>query len=246
MHGMLVEFFGFNFLDITKSLVYIKKVPLYIPAVLGSSIIAVLLFRWSLKKITGLLTGSKKKHLTESDHERKMRVREQKEKTEKIFRIARSLVFMVLFLTVALIMLFGFGKDNTRTVGGLKVIPPEGFSKTASSTRNVIWKYTQDDKKPGILILDEEIKGDQGQRFTDVEAVLEECFWLRDAELYINPHGIRMVRGYSIEFSDCPERRYYVETDGAVFLLCMIEDDRYYDPADCEEAMKQTADSIRR
>ena len=246
MHGMFVEFFGFNFLDITKSLVYIKKVPLYIPAVLGSSIIAVLLFRWSLKKITGLLTGSKKKHLTESDHERKMRVREQKEKTEKIFRIARSLVFMVLFLTVALIMLFGFGKDNTRTVGGLKVIPPEGFSKTASSTRNVIWKYTQDDKKPGILILDEEIKGDQGQRFTDVEAVLEECFWLRDAELYINPHGIRMVRGYSIEFSDCPERRYYVETDGAVFLLCMIEDDRYYDPADCEEAMKQTADSIRR
>lgn len=28
--------------------------------------------------------------------------------------------------------------------------------------------------------------------------------------------------------------------------FCMIEDDRYYDPADCEEAMLRTADSIRR
>ena len=55
-----------------------------------------------------------------------------------------------------------------------------------------------------------------------------------------------MVRGFSLEFSGYPERRYYVETNSAVFLLRMIEDTRYYNKADCEEAMQQTADGIRR
>lgn len=143
-------------------------------------------------------------------------------------------------------LLLGFRKDDTRTIGGLTLTPPEGFTVTSSGTRQVVWKYTPDDKKPGILILDEEIKGEKGQRYPDVDSILKENFWLEDAELYVNPQGIRMVRGFCSDFSGYPERRYYVETDGAVFLLCMIEDSRYYDPADCEEAMKQTADSVRR
>ena len=97
-----------------------------------------------------------------------------------------------------------------------------------------------------MLILDEEIKGDNGQRFSTADEVLQDCDWMTDAELYVNPQGIRMVRGFSLEFSGYPERRYYVETDSAVFLLRMIEDTRYYNKADCEEAMQQTADGIRR
>ena len=144
-------------------------------------------------------------------------------------------------------MLFGLRKGgNARTVAGLTVIPPPGFTVTSSDTRQVIWKYTENDQKPGVLVLDAEIKGDQAQRFTSVEEVLRDCYWLEGAELYVNPQGIRTARGFCSEFSDYPERRYYVETDGAVFLLCMIEDSRYYDPADCEAAMKQTVDSIRR
>ena len=143
-------------------------------------------------------------------------------------------------------LLFGFRKTTARTVGGLTLTPPAGFEVASSGTRQVTWKYSLNDKKPGILVLDEEIKGEQGQRYTDVDTILKESFWLEDAELYVNPQGIRMARGFCTEFSGYPERRYYVETDGAVFLLCMIEDSRYYDPADCEEAMKQTADSIRR
>ena len=61
----------------------------------------------------------------------------------------------------------------------------------------------------------------------------------------MNPYGIRMVRGYSSDYSEYPDRRYYVENDSTVFLLTMIEDSRYYDPADCEEAMQQVADNIR-
>ena len=45
MHGIFVELFGYSFLDITKSLVYIKSVPLYIAAVLACSVPAAILFR---------------------------------------------------------------------------------------------------------------------------------------------------------------------------------------------------------
>ena len=45
MHGIFVELFGYNFLDLTESLVYIKNVPLYIAAVLACSVPAAMLFR---------------------------------------------------------------------------------------------------------------------------------------------------------------------------------------------------------
>ena len=60
MHGIFVELFGYNFLDISKSIVYIKSVPLFIAAVLGCAVPATLLFRLLWKKVTVLLTGSGK------------------------------------------------------------------------------------------------------------------------------------------------------------------------------------------
>ena len=59
MHGLFVELFGYNFMDITKSLVYIKKVPLYILAVLACSAAAALLFRRILRLVTVPLAGKK-------------------------------------------------------------------------------------------------------------------------------------------------------------------------------------------
>ena len=55
MHGAFVELFGFNFMDFTKSLVYIKNVPLYIVAVLACSVPAALLFRLLRTGVTGLI-----------------------------------------------------------------------------------------------------------------------------------------------------------------------------------------------
>lgn len=60
MHGIFVELFGYNFLDITNSLVYIKNVPLFIAAVLACAVISTLLFRLLWKKVNALLTGSGK------------------------------------------------------------------------------------------------------------------------------------------------------------------------------------------
>ena len=52
MHGIFVELFGYDFLDMTKSIVYIKNVPLYVAAVLACAVPATILFRWIRLKIT--------------------------------------------------------------------------------------------------------------------------------------------------------------------------------------------------
>ena len=57
VHGIFVELFGYNFLDLAPSLFYIKNVPLYITAVLACSVAAALLFRAARDKITGRLAG---------------------------------------------------------------------------------------------------------------------------------------------------------------------------------------------
>ena len=51
MHGIFVELFGFDFLNMLRSIVYIKKVPLYIVTVLACAVAATLLFRLLLKGV---------------------------------------------------------------------------------------------------------------------------------------------------------------------------------------------------
>jgi len=53
IHGIFTELFGYSFLDFTKSIVYIKNVPLYIAVVLACSVPASLLFRWVRLRLTG-------------------------------------------------------------------------------------------------------------------------------------------------------------------------------------------------
>lgn len=163
-----------------------------------------------------------------------------------VFRTIRRFVYPLLLLLLALVYAVVSHNDGSCTVNDLVITVPKGFNQTASNTNYAKWEYKEKDKKPGILILDAQIKGERGQQFSTADEVLQDCDWMTDAELYVNPQGIRMARGFSMQFSGYPERRYYVESAGAVFLLRMIEDSRYYDSADCEEAMKQTVDGIRR
>ena len=50
MHGLFVELFGFNFMDISKSLIYIRNVALYIAAVLSCTAAASVVFDWIRRK----------------------------------------------------------------------------------------------------------------------------------------------------------------------------------------------------
>jgi len=67
---------------------------------------------------------------------------------------------------------------------------------------------------------------------------------MTDTEIYINPNGVHMFRGFT-EYDGSVERRYYIESDVAVMLLCMKEDERYYSKEDCETVILQVADSVR-
>ena len=256
-HGLFVELFGYSFFDVAASAFRIKKVPLYIAAVLGCTIPAAMGFRWLCRKAYGLLAGRGRKRESPQPGERdagqvpeKIRRLQAKYQAEassaRVMKIVRNGFFPLLFLLMFAGILILSNRDSTCVAGGMRIVPPAGYSQVFSDSRYVKWKYSGEGKKPGEMILDREIKGDYSQQFASAEDVLAQCAWLTDAELYVNPQGIRMARGFSTEYSGYPERRYYVESDGAVFLISMIEDSRYYDPADCEDAMQQTADSIRR
>ena len=255
MHGLFVELFGYSFLDAARSLVFIRNVPLYVLAVLACSVPAALGFHLLCKRVYGLLTGERERSPLPAQENgsqvpekvRRLQAKYQAEAASaKVVKFIRNGLFPVLFVALFVGITILSHRDSVKVVGGLRVVPPAGYSLTFSDSRYMKWTYNGEEKKPGILILDKEIRGDRAQQFSTVEAVVEGCGgWLTDLEIYVNPYGIRMVRGYSSDYSEYPDRRYYVENDSTVFLLTMIEDSRYYDPADCEEAMQQVADNIR-
>ena len=257
MHGLFVEMFGFNFLDAAKSIVRIKNVALYTAVVLVCSVAAALVFRWLCRTVYRLLTGKRKKNLPPQEGEgggqvpekvRRLQAKYQaQEVTGKVIKYVRYGAVPVLFAAVFAGLTMFSGGEAAHVVGGLRIAPPAGYIRTYTDSRYTKWTYNGEGKKPGVLILDGEIRGDHAQHFSSVDSVMEECSsWLTDMEIYVNPQGIRMVRGYASENSGYPDRRYYVESDSSVFLLTMIEDSRYYNVTDCEEAMQQTADGIRR
>ena len=90
------------------------------------------------------------------------------------------------------------------------------------------------------------IQSENAAFYSRAEEVLENCDWLTGRELYVNPGGVRMVRGYSTDYGGAPERRYYVESRDIMFLMSMMVDPRFHDKEDCERLMQQTADSVRR
>ena len=136
------------------------------------------------------------------------------------------------------------GDESVRVMSGMVFRLPENFAQRYSDSRYAVYEYTGKDKNPGKLILDAEIRDGKAQSLNTVEEVLRECDWMTDAEIYVNPQGVRMARGFA-DYAGSLERRYYIETQGAVLLMCMIEDERFYSREDCEEAMLHTAESVR-
>ncbi len=153
---------------------------------------------------------------------------------------------IALLLLIALYFAFRLGLGGSALeINGLDVHIPHGFERAYADGRHFVWRYGGNDKKPGPLVIDAEIKGSSAQLFATIDDVLAASGWLRDAEIYVNPYGIRMVRGYSTDYTAGQEYRYYVETPKNVLLICMNEDPRYYRPEDCRQALLDTADGIR-
>ena len=248
MHGAFVELFGFNFLNISKSLVYIKKVPLYIVAVLACSIAAALAFRWLRKDLNDLILVKEPKNENGPPipekllKNRKLRQR-LSARQRKLLGLIGKTGLLVILCTFFLSVLSG--NENYRMMNGLEFHIPVGYSRTFSDTRYAVWKYEGDDQRPGNLVLDADIRDNIARFSYTAEDIINDYSWLQDAELYVNPQGIRMVRGF-VEYAGKRERRYYIEGPDHMTLMCMIENEKYYSISDCEDALLQTANSIRR
>jgi len=159
--------------------------------------------------------------------------------------IRRFLIPALLVLGAAGFLVFSSSARGSRTreMNGMMITVPEGYTCSFSDSRYMVWEY-KGSLKPGRLVLDAEIRNETAEQFATVDDVMRLGDWMTDRELYVNPNGIRMVRGYA-DYSGMPERRYYVEGAGSsVFLICMIESPQYYSMEDCEAVLLQTADSI--
>ena len=260
MHGMFVDMFGFNFAEVAKSAYYIRNVPLYMAAVLAASVPATILFGMVRKRTVRLLirnreqvpedcaAGSAAGGKTTSGETDPVLIRIRKKYREpgKAARTAKMAFFPVLCLILLAVLYFATRQSPLRDVGGLVFTPPEGFSVSYSGTGYTVWEYSGNDRKVSPLNLSEDVRGRQGIIMPDAEAVLEECDWLEEAEMYVNPNGIRMVRGFSTQETNFPQRRYYVETNEGVVLLLINENSKFYDVYACEEVILEMANHIRR
>ncbi len=188
--------------------------------------------------------GTKKREEKETERRRE---KPERDRTVLIKRIRWGICgVLILALGLWLWVPSLFSVPASRRINGLEVRVPEGFTSTYSDGHLFIWKYTGNDKNPGPLILNTEINGSWAQYFTKVEEVLEDCEWIRDPEIYVNPEGIRTVRGYSMDYSAGGEYRYYVETPKSVLLISMNVNEQFYRLQDCLEALQETVDQLKR
>ena len=250
MQRLFVDLFGYNFLDTGKIICYIRDIPLYTAAVLASAAAAAVMFRWLRLRLTGWICGGRKAPPAGVDggpreSEALRRARKKAAGPGKAVRILRKWFWPAAGVLLLAAVFFFSRQTPDRTFGGVVVSPPDGFAVQSSDSRYTVWKCAEENRKVSTLVLDTGIRGEAGQRFSTAEEVLESCDWMTERELYVNPQGIRMVRGFSSQGNNDCMRRYYVETKDAVILLSMVENEQFYDTAACEEAIRQAADSIR-
>ena len=243
MHGIFVELFGYNFLDISNSLIYIRSVPLYCAAVLGCAVPATALFSVAWKRVVALTRGGGGGTATWRERRRERTPARGKRRAD--WRWIAMGAFALALAYSAIAPSFMTRDERVRVMSGMEFRAPEDFSLKYSDRQYAVWEYAGRDKRPANLILDGEIKDGISGTFSTAEEVLEGAAWLSEAELYVNPQGVRMVRGF-VDYSGVPERRYYVESKGFVLLMCMREDERFYDREDCEAAILKVAESVRR
>lgn len=130
------------------------------------------------------------------------------------------------------------------TMNGMNITLPEGYVNTYYTSAVSTWNYKGPKDKIAPLYFDGRVQGDFAQFFGTAEEVIDSCDWLTDMEIYVNPNGVRMARGYNFSDPEKPELRYYVEGDPIVFQIVISENPKYYDAEACEKMIREVADSI--
>ena len=242
-HGVFVELFGFGFWNNRPSLHYIRSVPLFLLTVLACGVVAAILFRRLRLAVMGLIGAGPGGRGGLRRAAASVKSAAKKASQSKGARSALLAAVLLAAYALAQPLLTSPSDPLQRNVNGMLVRIPDGFICVRSDRDYSVWEYRLTDRKPGPLILNAAIRGKNAQFFNTAEEVLADCDWMDDRELYTNPQGVRMVRGYSA-YSEGRELRYYVETPTVVFLMSMNTSEAYYDPGDCEAFMRQAADSV--
>ena len=252
IHGLFVELFGYNFLGISRHNFYIKSPALYVFAALACSVPATLLFRWIRLTVTGW-TQKKKPEGGEPPARKKplaVRIRQRREMRKSAdappkYRKFIMPAFLVLFFAGLFLFLdFSRGDEHVFEMNRIEFTVPKYFSKTYSDMQNVIYRCAGEGKKAANLIADAQIPHAADRSQESLES-LAACDWLTAQEEYVNPQGIRMIRGF-VEVEGNPERRYYIDHGNGLMVIRMAETPEIYSAEDCEEALRTTVESARR
>ena len=252
MHGIFVEMFGYNFLDISKSIVYIKNPALFTAAVLACAVPATVLFRWLRQ---AFMVRNRKKALPSGELPAKkkplgVRMRQWKERRKspdapgKFRKLLTPCIALLLLVGFFFLLSSGRKDEHTVVMNDLEFRIPEYFSRVHADRDNALYECTGSGKKASYLVLDAEIP-DAVTRSQGTLEMLKACEWLTEQEEYVSPQGIRMIRGFT-ETDGIRERRYYIECSAGLMVMRMSEKQPYYNVNDCEEAMLRTAESVRR
>ena len=251
IHGIFVELFGYNFMDISRKSIYIKNPALHTLAALACTVPAVLLFRWIRLKITGL-TQKKKEGEAPPVKKKPLGVRfrqwrDRRKSADAPPKYRKWIIpgLMVLFFAVFVVFFeINSGDEHVFEMNGLQFMVPQYFSKSYANSNSIIYECTGEGKKTATLIVDMRIPDGNERRQDSLES-LKTCDWLTEQEEYVNPQGIRMIRGF-VQVAGYPERRYYIDFGSELMMMRMSEASDYYNVDDCEEAMLKTAESARR
>jgi len=247
MHGIFVELFGYNFLGISWQNFYIVDPGLYAFAALGCSVPAAILFRWIRFRVTGW-TQKKDRPEVETPEARIRQRRGMRKSADAPPKYRKFLMPAVLVLFFAGLFVFfniSRGDEHVFEMNRIAFTVPKYYQKTYSDTRNVIYRCTGEDGKKTANLIADAIIPDGNERSQESLESLAACDWLTEQEEYVNPQGIRMIRGF-VEVEGHPERRYYIDHGSGLMVIRMMESPEYYSVEDCEEAMRKTVESARR
>ncbi len=251
MHGIFVELFGYNFLDISKSIVYIRNPALFTAVVLACAVPATALFRWIRQTVTG---WTQKKAGGEPPVRKKplgVRFRQWRESLKSPDAPGRYRKLLTPGITLLLLSGLFFalsaarGDEHVFVMNRLQFTVPDYYSRQRADSMGVVFKCTGGGKETAALIVDAEIPDGNVRNQDTLENLAAETNWLTEQEEYVNPQGVRMIRGFT-ETDGIRERRYYIDFGGGLMVMRMSEMEPFYNVDDCEEAMLRTAESIRR
>lgn len=131
IHGLFVELFGYDFLEVRPSLVYIRNVPLYVLAVIACTVPAAILFRLLLKPIDRWLTGQAKMEKAKKSPLRRMEDRARRKALAA--KVLRCLILIAVTVSAAFFLVMQVVVPGVRYMNAERLRANGQYEKAAAA-----------------------------------------------------------------------------------------------------------------